>query len=445
MWEKHPPINIYVWPHLHAPRRRFLVAEYLKKAVEKQKEDLTSVRTLVSEIINRVSTEGEPAVRYYSEKFDKWSPKSFKLSKEEIKEACEKVSEPKKKDISFLRDQVERFSIEQKKTLIDFEVETFPGVHLGQKYIPVQSLGIYVPGGRYTLIASSIMSIVPAKVAGVKRIVACAPPRGGKINPAVIYAISSAGADEIYTIGGAQAIAAMTFGLSDLQPVDVVAGPGNKFVLEAKRQVFGRVGIDLLAGPTEIGIIADESADPAIVAADIVGQAEHDPDSPQFLVTTSRELGERVLQDIERQLQGLPTEEVARAAWSKNGDVIVVSSREEAAEISDRFAPEHLEVQAKDLDWYLKRLKNYGSLFLGEESTVAYSDKAIGTNHILPTGGAARYTGGLWVGKYMKNVTYQRLDKKGSLKIAPIAGNIANMEGMFAHEKSTLARIKKYS
>lgn len=422
-----------------------MVAEYLKKAQEKQKEDLSSVRALVSEIIDRVSTDEESAVRYYSEKFDKWSPKSFRLSEEEIKEACEQVPESQKKDISFLREQVERFSVEQKKTLIDFEVETFPGVHLGQKYIPVQSLGVYVPGGRYTLIASSIMSIVPAKVAGVERIVACAPPRGGEINPAVIYAISSAGADEIYTIGGAQAIAAMTFGLGDLHPVDIVAGPGNKFVLEAKRQVFGKVGIDLLAGPTEIGIIADDSADSSIIAADIIGQAEHDPDSPQFLVTTSRQLGENVLQEIEKQLVGLATAEVARSAWSKNGEIILVTSREEAAEITDKFAPEHLEVQARDLDWYLKRLKNYGSLFLGEESTVAYSDKAIGTNHILPTGGAAKYTGGLWVGKYMKNVTYQRLDQAGSLKIAPIAGNIANMEGMFAHEKSTLARVKKYS
>jgi len=426
---------------------RGALMEYLKKSKEKQKEDLTSTRTLVAEIIERVQSEGESAVRHYSERFDRWNPKSFRLSKREIEDAESALPDAHKKDITFLRDQVERFAIAQKKTLVDFEVETLPGVHLGQKYIPIRSLGVYVPGGRYTLIASSIMSIVPAKVAGVERIVACAPPRNGQINPAVIYAIKSAGADEIYSIGGAQAIAAMAFGLGEevLPPVDMVAGPGNKFVLEAKRQMFGRVGIDLLAGPTEIGIIADDSADPSIIAADIIGQAEHDPDSPQFLITTSRELAKRVIDEIERQLMGLETADVARSAWSKNGEIILVSSREEAARLADEYAPEHLEVQARDLDWYLKRLKNYGSLFLGEESTVAYSDKAIGTNHILPTGGAARYTGGLWVGKYMKNVTYQRLDRKGSLTIAPVAGNIAHLEGMFAHERSTKARISKYS
>lgn len=423
-----------------------MTLEYLKKSEQRPEEDLSSVRMLVSEILDRVKKEGEKAVRYYSEKFDRWNPASFRLTREEIADAEKKVPEGLKKDILFLHEQVENFAKEQKKTLIDFEKETSPGVFLGQKYLPIQSLGVYVPGGRYTLIASSQMSIVPAKVAGVGRIAACVPVKNSVMNPTVIYAIHAAGADEIFSIGGAQAIAAMAFGLGDaLKPVDMIAGPGNKFVLEAKRQVFGRVGIDLLAGPTEIGIIADDSADPRIVAADIIGQAEHDPDSPQFLVTLSRELGKKVMLEIESQLVDLPTAEVARAAWSRNGEVIVASSHEEAAIVSDNYAPEHLEVQTRNLDWFFEHLHNYGSLFLGEESTVAYSDKAIGTNHILPTGRAARYTGGLWIGKYMKNVTYQRLDRKGSLRIAPYAARIAHAEGMIAHERSAKMRINKYS
>ena len=423
-----------------------MTLEYLKRAEQRPEEDLSSVRTLVSEILDRVKKEGEKAVRYYSERFDKWNPASFRVTKEEIADAEKKVPEGLKKDILFLHEQVENFAKEQKKTLIDFEKETSPGVFLGQKYLPIQSLGVYVPGGRYALIASSQMSIVPAKVAGVERIVACVPVKNSVLNPAVVYAIHVAGADEIFSIGGAQAIAVMTFGLGEaLKPVDMIAGPGNKFVLEAKRQVFGRVGIDLLAGPTEIGIIADDSADPKVVAADIIGQAEHDPDSPQFLVTLSRELARAVVAEIESQLLDLPTADIARAAWSRNGEIIVASSQEEAAEVSDDYAPEHLEVQTKNLDWFFEHLHNYGSLFLGEESTVAYSDKAIGTNHILPTGKASRYTGGLWVGKYMKNVTYQRLDRNGSLTIAPYAARIAHAEGMIAHERSANIRMNKYS
>ena len=423
-----------------------MALEYLKKAEQKPEEDLNSVRSLVSEILDRVKREGEKAVRYYSERFDKWNPTSFKLTPEDMADAEKKVPEDLKKDILFLHEQVENFAREQKKTLIDFEKETSPGVFLGQKYLPIQSLGVYVPGGRYALIASSQMSIVPAKVAGVERILACVPVKNSILNPAVVYAIHVAGADEIFSIGGAQAIAAMTFGLGEaLKPVDMIAGPGNKFVLEAKRLVFGRVGIDLLAGPTEIGIIADDSADPRVVAADILGQAEHDPDSPQFLVTLSRELARAVMVEIERQLLDLPTSDVARAAWSRNGEIIVASNQEEAVRVSDEYAPEHVEVQTKNLDWFFEHLHNYGSLFLGEESTVAYSDKAIGTNHILPTGRASRYTGGLWVGKYMKNVTYQRLDRNGSLRIAPYAARIAHAEGMIAHERSAKIRMDKYS
>jgi len=423
-----------------------LATQYLKKAEPKQEEGVDSVRALVSEVLERVKAEGERSVRLYSEKFDKWNPSSFRLSEEDIREAERNVPIDLKQEILFLHDQVKSFAEAQKKTLTDFELESFPGILLGQKYLPIESVGVYVPGGRYTLIASSQMSIVPARVAGVKRIVACTPTKEGVLNPAVIYAIHAAGADEIYSIGGAQAIAAMTYGMDRvLQPVDMIAGPGNKFVVEAKRQVFGKVGIDLLAGPTEIGIIADDSADPRVVAADIVGQAEHDPDSPQFLITTSRRIGIEVMNEIAAQLKDLPTADVARTAWSRNGEIVLVSSAEEAAALSDGYAPEHLEVHARNLDWFLNNLKNYGTLFLGEESTVVYSDKAIGTNHILPTGKAARYTGGLWVGKYMKNVTYQRLDRKGSLMIAPHAARIAEAEGMIAHERSARIRIERYS
>ncbi len=423
-----------------------MTVEYIKKAEQRHEEDLSSVRNLVSEILEKVRNEGENGVRYYSDRFDKWNPLSLKLTQEEIAEAERKVPENLRRDILFLHEQVKNFAEEQKKTLVDFEKETFPGVFLGQKYLPIESLGVYIPGGRYTLIASAQMSIVPAKVAGVKRIVACAPVKSGVLNPAVIFAIHVAGADEIYSIGGAQAIAAMTFGLGQvLQPVDMIAGPGNKFVVEAKRQVFGKVGIDLFAGPTEIGIIADESADPRIIAADIVGQAEHDPDSPQLVIVFSKDLGKEIIREVDGQFVDLPTAEVAKSSWSRNGEVVVVTSKEEAVEVSDSYAPEHLEIQTRNVDWFFENLHNYGTLFLGEESTVAYSDKAIGTNHILPTGRAARYTGGLWVGKYMKNVTYQRLDKKGSLMIAPYAARIAHAEGMIAHERSAIVRIEKYS
>lgn len=420
--------------------------QYLKKAEPKKEEDQVRIRELVTEVLERVRKEGEKAVRFYSEKFDKWNPASFRISEEEIAKSEKAIPPELKKSILFLRDQVKAFAEAQKKTLTDFEEETLPGVTLGQKYIPLSSVGAYVPGGRYTLIASAIMSVVPAKVAGVKRIVVCMPAKGGELNPYVIYASHVAGADEIYSIGGSQAIAAMAHGMEGgPEPVDFIAGPGNKFVTEAKRQVFGRVGIDLLAGPTEIGVIADSTADPVLVAADIVGQAEHDPDSPQFLITTSQELVNSVKEEIERQLKELSTAEVARAAWERNGEIILASSREEMVAFSDDYAPEHLEVHADDLDWYFKNLQNYGALFLGGETTVAYGDKAIGTNHILPTGKAARYTGGLWVGKYMKNVTYQRLNEGGSLTIAPVCEQVAGAEGMIGHAKSATVRIKKYS
>ncbi|MDA4117059.1 MAG: histidinol dehydrogenase [Thaumarchaeota archaeon] len=419
-------------------------AVYLKSAQPRKQEDAAPVRNLVAEVLERVRTEGEAAVRFYSEKFDKWNPPSFRLSEAEIKELIDQVPEGLKKDIQFLNEQVRRFAEAQKKTLTDFEVETLPGVTLGQRYLAVDSVGVYIPGGRYALIASSQMSIVPARVAGVRRVIACTPTQRGKLNPAVVYAIHIAGADEIYTIGGAQAIGFMAYGVEGTRPVDLIAGPGNKFVVEAKRQVFGSVGIDLVAGPTEIGIIADETADAELVAADIVAQAEHDPDSPQFVITTSRQMGSKVIAAIEEQLLDLPTAEVAREAWTRNGEVILVASKEEAASVADSYAPEHLQLETGEDGWFFENLKSYGTLAIGEEATVVYSDKAIGTNHILPTGRAARYTGGLWVGKYMKNVTWQRLTKEGSLRIAPPASRISRAEGMVAHERSALARIKRY-
>lgn len=423
-----------------------MAVRYLQKAQPRKQENLDETRALVTKILNDVKMRGEEAVRSYSEKFDKWNPRSLKLSGKQIEAAEGEVSGSAKKEISFLHDQVEKFALAQKKTLADFELEVSPGAVLGQKYIPLGSVGVYVPGGRYTLLASAMMSIVPAKVAGVGRIIACTPPKQGRLNPLVVYAIHLAGANEIWSIGGAQAIAAMAFGMDgSMTPVDMIAGPGNRFIAEAKRQVFGTVGIDLLAGPTEIGIIADETASPSLVAADLIAQAEHDFDSPQYVITTSEELARQLQDEIEKQLEGLSTAEVARSAWTRNGEIAVVDTKEEAAELSDRYAPEHLEVQSKDLDWYLAHLHNYGSLFLGEPTTVVYSDKAIGTNHILPTGKAARYTGGLWVGKYMKNVTYQRLDTRGSLWIAPHAAAISRLEGMEAHARSAEVRIKRYT
>ncbi len=418
---------------------------YIKKSLPTREQDLESVSNLVKEILRRIKNEGEKAVREYSERFDNWNPQSFRVSKEEIRRAKSVVPVSFKENVKFLHEQLEKFALAQKAGLKAFELETLKGVHLGQKYIPVESVGVYVPGGRYRLIASAQMSIIPAKVAGVKRIVACAPAKGGSIDPHVLYSISNAGAEEIYALGGAQTIATMVFGAGIMEPVDMIAGPGNVYVAEAKRQLYGAVGIDFIAGPTEILVIADETADPVIVAADLVGQAEHDPNSKAILVTTSEELGRKVLSEIDRQLEGLETADVAKVCWESRGEIVLVPDFETAAQMADEYAPEHLEVQAKNWRWFLEHLRNYGSLFLGEEATVAYSDKAIGTNHILPTGHGAKYTGGLWVGKYLKNVTYQWLSKEGSVKIAPIAGAIAKAEGMIAHTRTAEMRIKKYS
>ena len=421
------------------------MATYLKKAKERPPEDLSEVSRTVREIISKVKLEGEAAVRYYSKKFDNWAPKSFKISPEEIEAVRKKLAPGMKEDIDFCQTQIRNFAREQMKTLRNLEVETLPGVFLGQKIIPVASSGSYVPGGRYPMLASAHMTVITPKVAGVDRVVACTPPvKGGGIYPATLYSMAAAGADEIYCMGGVYALAAMAYGMEGLKPVDMVVGAGNKYVAEAKRQLFGDVGIDLLAGPTEILVIADDTADPVILAADILGQAEHDPNSRQCLISLSRQVAEKTVAELERQLAELPTREVAGVSWRDNGEVIVVESREEAVELSDQWAPEHLEVQTDNWRYFLDNCTNYGSMFCGEETTVAYGDKTIGTNHVLPTMRAARYTGGLSVGKFVKTVTYQYATRKASLDIARICERACNYENMLAHGISCRVRIDKY-
>ena len=421
------------------------MATYLKRAVERPVEDLTAVRQTVSEILERIQKEGMDAVRFYSKKFDGWEPKSFRLSADEVQAARRALPASEIEDIDFCQAQIRNFASEQMRRLVGFEVETLPGVHLGQKIIPVASSGSYVPGGRYPMLASAHMTVITPKVAGVKRVVASSPPAKGQGPwPATVYSMAAAGADEIYCMGGVHALAAMAYGMEGLEPVDMVVGAGNKFVAEAKRQLFGTVGIDLLAGPTEILVICDETADPFILAADILGQAEHDPNARQALVSLSEKTARETMAELEKQLAVLPTREIAGPAWGSNGEVIVVESPAEAVQVSDAWAPEHLEVQTKDWRYYLDHCRNYGSVFLGEETTVAYGDKTIGTNHVLPTMKAARYTGGLSVGKFVKTVTYQYATRAASLKIAEVCERVCNYENMLAHGISCKVRVDKY-
>lgn len=424
------------------------MAEYLKKAIERPTEDLASVRETVREIIEKIKDEGEAGVRYYSEKFDGWNPKSFRVTKDEIIATKRKLPATEVEDIDFCQEQIRNFASQQMKRLEDlnFEVETLPGVHLGQRVIPVKSSGAYIPGGRYPMLASAHMTVVTPKVAGVSRVVACSPPvKGEGLWPGTLYSMTMAGADEIYCMGGVQALAALAYGMEGLEPVDMVVGAGNKYVAEAKRQIFGDVGIDLLAGPTEILIIADETSDPFILAADLLGQAEHDPNSRQALVSLSRKIAEKTMEEVEKQLVELPTKDVAGVAWRDNGEVIIVDSPEEAVMVSNEWAPEHLEVQTEDWHYYLENCVNYGSIFLGEETTVAYGDKTIGTNHVLPTMRAARYTGGLSVGKFVKTVTYQYATKEASAKIGDVCERACNYENMLAHGITCRIRREKYS
>jgi sulfopropanediol 3-dehydrogenase len=414
--------------------------EYLKRAQPQEEGVTQKVRDAVSEILLAVEKEGIAAVRRYSERLDDWNPESFVVSEEEIRRATESVDDELKDHIRFAQEQVENFARLQKETLVDFEKETLPGVVLGQKQIPVNAVGSYTPSGMYPMFGSSIMTVAVAKVAGVKRVVAIAAPRKGQdgkpygVYEPMLYTMASCGADQILCVGGVQALAAVSFGMEEVEPVDMIVGAGNAYVAEAKRQLFGRVGIDLLAGPTEIAIIADDTADPHLLAADLLGQAEHGPATPAVLITTSREVGEETIREVDGWLEGeWPTKEMAGEAWRNRGEVILCESDEEMVKVSDEVATEHLEVQTKDPDWFLERLTNYGSLFLGEHSTVAYSDKAIGTNHVLPTNRAARYTGGLWVGKFTKTVTYQKVTAEGTEQVAPAAAAVADGEFMLGH------------
>jgi sulfopropanediol 3-dehydrogenase len=421
------------------------MAHYLKKAQERPEQDLRAVSDLVREVLDRVRQEGEAAVRFYSKKFDQWDPPNFRLSEAEVEKAVQTLSPLEKEDIDFCQAQIRNFAEKQREVIRSFEVETLPGIYLGQKIIPVAASGSYIPGGRYPMLASAHMTVITPKVAGVERVVACTPPTKGQgIHPATLYSMKAGGADEIYCLGGVQALAAMAYGMEGLEPVDMIVGAGNVYVAEAKRQLFGRVGIDLLAGPTEILVLIDETADPYIVAADILGQAEHDPNARQALVSLSRSAAEKVMAEIEVQLKTLPTREIASVSWGNNGEVIIVDSPEEAVTVCDDWAPEHLEVQTADWRYYLDHLKNYGSIFLGEETTVAYGDKSIGTNHVLPTMRAARYTGGLYVGKFLKVVTYQYATREASGKLGAVCERACNYENMLAHGISCQVRVEKY-
>ena len=417
---------------------------YLKKASKTAETGEEKTQEIVINMLNDIRANKEEAVKKYAEKLDKWTG-DFIVTQEEIDKAAGQLSEQVKKDIHFAHEQVYGFAVKQRKSMVEFETELHPGVIAGQRLIPVNCAGCYVPGGRFANAASALMSIATAKAAGVPFVVACSPSHhGGGIHPSILYAMSVAKPDVILTLGGVQAIAAMTFGLFTDKPADIIVGPGNKFVAEAKRILFGEVGIDVFAGPSEILVIADETADPEVVAFDLVGQAEHGYDSPAVLITTSEEMAKKVMELMPKVIEDLPEPEVTRASWADYGEVILVSDREEAAKVSDEYASEHLEIHAADLDWWLKTLTNYGSLFLGEETTVAYGDKTSGPNHILPTKKAARYSGGLSAGKFIKTLTYQRMTKEANRQIGTVAARISRLEGMEGHARTSDIRMKKY-
>ncbi|MDU8911590.1 histidinol dehydrogenase [Aestuariicoccus sp. MJ-SS9] len=423
-----------------------MAREYLKKATLTSKSGASDVTATVQGILDEIEAGGDAAALDYAKKFDKYEG-TILLTDEEIAAAAALVPEKLKADIRFAHDNVRRFAEAQKSTMTDVEVEIVPGLIAGQKVIPVDAAGCYVPGGRYSHIASAIMTVTTAKVAGCKHITACSPPRPDVgVAPAIVYAAHVCGADKIMAMGGVQGVAAMAFGLFGLPKANILVGPGNQFVAEAKRTLFGRVGIDMIAGPTDSLILADSTADPLIVATDLVGQAEHGYNSPVWLVTDDRALAEEVMRLVPTLIDDLPdvNRENATAAWRDYAEVILCPDREEMAATSDDYAPEHLTVQAQDLDWWLNRLTCYGSLFLGEETTVAFGDKASGTNHVLPTSGAATYTGGLSVHKYMKIVTWQRATREGSKPVAEATARISRLEGMEGHARTADVRLAKY-
>lgn len=422
------------------------MAYYLKQGKNEQqlRSEQQSISDTVKEMIEQVESRGDQAVREYSANLDRWTPESFRLSKSELDSIVASVPQQVKDDIAFAQAQIRRFAEVQKDALRDVEVETLPGVILGHRNIPVNSVGCYIPGGRYPMVASAHMSILTAKVAGVPRVIACTPPINGQLPAETVCAMVMAGADEIYILGGVQALAAMAIGTETIAPVDMLVGPGNAYVAEAKRQLFGRVGIDLLAGPTETLVIADETADAEMIACDILGQAEHGPTSPGALITTSEAVAKAAMAEIDRQLQTLPTADIAGVAWRDNGIVIVVADEEEALLEADKLAYEHVEVLTREPEFFLERLTNYGALFLGPETNVAYGDKVIGTNHTLPTKRAARYTGGLWVGKFLKTCTYQRCTPEASAMIGEYAARLCEIERFMGHREQALLRVRRY-
>jgi sulfopropanediol 3-dehydrogenase len=403
------------------------------------------VRETVESILAQVEERKDAAIRELSEKFDKWSPKDFHLSPSEVERAIAQVPKRDIEDIKFAQAQVRNFAQKQRDTMLDLEVETLPGVVLGHRHIPVNSIGCYVPGGRYPMVASAHMSIVTAKVAGVKRIIACAPPFKGGPHPAIVAAMHFGGADDIYVLGGVQAVAAMALGTETIKPVDMIVGPGNAYVAESKRQLYGRVGIDLLAGPTETLIIADDTVDGEICATDLLGQAEHGPTSPAVLITNSEKLARDTMKEVERLLKILPSADLAGQAWKDYGEVIVCDDEAEMIAEADRVASEHVQVMTRDPDVFLNGMKNYGSLFLGPRTNVAYGDKVIGTNHTLPTKKNARFTGGLWVGKFIKTCTYQKvLTNEASAKIGEVCSRLCVLEGFLAHAEQANVRVRRY-
>lgn len=423
------------------------MAKYLKRsrdAAQRAEDDL-KVRSAVESILKDIETRGDDAVRELSVKFDQWDRKDYRLTDAEIKDCVSQLSQRNIDDIKFAQEQVRNFAQHQRNAMKDVEVETLPGVVLGHKNIPVNSVGCYVPGGKYPLLASAHMSVITAKVAGVSRIITCAPPFQGKPAPAIVAAQHLAGADVIYCLGGIQAVGAMAIGTASIAPVDMLVGPGNAFVAEAKRQLYGRVGIDLFAGPTETLVIADDTVDGEMCATDLLGQAEHGPNSPAILLTNSEKLARETVAEIERLLKILPTGAIAAKAWEDYGEVILCDSEEEMVKEADRIASEHVQVMTRDPDYFLKNMTNYGALFLGPRTNVAFGDKVIGTNHTLPTNKAARYTGGLWVGKFLKTVTYQRvLTDKASAMIGEYCSRLCMLEGFAGHAEQANVRVRRY-
>jgi sulfopropanediol 3-dehydrogenase len=423
------------------------MSRWLKRGLDQNQVKIADikVREVVENIITQIENRGDVAVREFSKQFDDWEPQHFRLSESDIQKAISQVHARDLEDIKFAQDQVRNFAQKQRETLHDVEVETLPGVILGHRHIPLGSIGCYVPGGRYPMVASAHMSIVTAKVAGVRRILACAPPFNGSPHPAIVAAMHYGGADEIYVLGGVQAIATMALGTEAIPPVDMIVGPGNAYVAEAKRQLFGRVGIDLLAGPTETLIIADDSVDGEICATDLLGQAEHGPSSPAVLITDSEKLARETINEVERLLAILPTREIARQAWADYGEVIICDGLEEMVQEADRIASEHVQVMTRDPDYFLGKMNNYGSLFLGPRTNVAYGDKVIGTNHTLPTRKNARFTGGLWVGKFLKTCTYQKvLTDEASAMIGEYCSRLCVLEGFLGHAEQANIRVRRY-